>query len=146
MEYEGKYKIIYIGTVVLAVLLFVLYGVYFIQQGQVKETTHNYNREVKSANEEGLGIVLGASAEEFSEIVEEEVLEEDEVEETKQEENIIPVKKNNKNKRVSNNKVTTPSKNETVDQAINEPIINNNSLNDEVIDTTVLEGEETPIE
>ncbi len=136
MEFEGKYKIIYIGTAVLAILLFVLYGVYFIQQSQIKETTQNYNSEVRSANEKDLGVVLGTSAVELSEVVEEGAIieeeppleEKEDEKEEEQVEEIVPVKKNSKKKRVANNPSQTPVPVEEV----SEPVINNEEeiLND----------------
>ena len=145
MEYEGKNKIIYIGTVVLAVVLFVLYGVYFIQQSQVKETTTNYAREVKNSNEEGLGVVLGTSALEIEEVIAEEQLPTEEVEEeTPVEEVIIPVKKNNNRRNNVINSVHEYGNNEVV----YEPVVEDN-MSDQIIDTTqpepVSEPEPEPV-
>ena len=86
IEYEGKNKIIYIGTIVLAVVLFVLYGV-----------------------------VLGTSALEIEEVIAEEQLPTEEVEEeTPVEEVIIPVKKNNNRRNNVINSVREYENNEVV--------------------------------
>lgn len=47
MDYEGKNKIIYIGTVVLAIALVLIYAIYFIKQNHVKNETSS-NRVVVS--------------------------------------------------------------------------------------------------